>query len=89
MAKRSSKAFPTPEGAGDRKLLADVKKFGWHVIKVAADDEGPAFAYSIGLYHSLQHPEIVTFGLDVTDMHRMINSIGEAVPFPMVQMTRE
>jgi hypothetical protein len=37
MAKRSSKALPTPDGAGDRKLLADVKQFGWHVIKVAAD----------------------------------------------------
>jgi hypothetical protein len=79
MVKWSSKALPTPEGAGDRKLFADVKKFGWHVIKVAPDDEGPAFAYSIGIYHSFQHPEIVIFGLDVTDMHRMINAIGEAI----------
>jgi hypothetical protein len=79
MAQKKPKTFPTPEGAGDRKLLADVKQFGWHVIKVATDDEGPAFAYSIGMYHSFEHPEIVTFGLDVTDMHRMINAIGEAV----------
>jgi hypothetical protein len=79
MVKRTSKALSTPVDDGDRKLLADVKQVGWHVIKVAGDDEGPAFAYSIGLFHSFQHPEIVTFGLDVTDMHRMINAIGEAV----------
>jgi hypothetical protein len=43
------------------------------------DDEGPAFAYSIGLFKSFGHPEVIVFGLDVDLMHRMINLIGEEV----------
>jgi hypothetical protein len=71
--------FPIPTDDHDRKLLADIKEYGWHVIAVPEDEEGPAFAYSIGLLHSLQHPEIIVFGLEVHLMHRMINEIGEQI----------
>jgi hypothetical protein len=63
----------------ERKLVSDIEEFGWHVIKIFEDDEGPAFAYSIGLFKSFSHPEIIIFGLDVHLMHRMINLIGEEV----------
>jgi hypothetical protein len=63
----------------ERKLVSDIEEFGWHVIMIAEDDEGPAFAYSIGLFKNFGHPEIIIFGLDVTLMHRMINLIGEQV----------
>ncbi len=69
--------LPTPTDDIDRKLLADIKEYGWHVIAVPEDEEGPAFAYSIGLFHSLQHAEVIVFGLDVRLMHEMINRIGE------------
>jgi hypothetical protein len=61
----------------ERKLISDIEVFGWHVIMIGEDDEGPAFAYSIGLFKSFSHPEIIIFGLDVNLMHRMINLIGE------------
>jgi hypothetical protein len=63
----------------ERKLVSDIEEFGWHVIMIGEDDEGPAFAYSIGLFKSFRHPEIIVFGLDVNLMHRMINLIGEEV----------
>ena len=61
--------------AAEAKLLADVAKYGWHVMGVTEDDEGPAFAYSIGLYRTWQHPEIIIFGLGHDVMHQMINNI--------------
>jgi hypothetical protein len=76
---RNSAKLPTPADDHDRKLLADVKKHGWHVIAVEADEDGPAFAYSIGLQHTFKHPEMIVFGLDVRVMHSMINGIGEEV----------
>jgi hypothetical protein len=63
----------------ERKLVSDIEEFGWHVIKIFEDDEGPAFAYSIGLFKNFSHPEIIVFGLDVNLMHRMINLVGEEV----------
>ena len=30
----------------------------WHVLKVSALGKGPDWAYSLGLFHNLRHPEI-------------------------------
>lgn len=62
-----------------RKAASDIDEFGWHVVLIPEDDEGPAFAYSIGLFKSFRHPEIILFGLDHGVMHQMINLIGEEV----------
>src|SRR4051812_23358833 len=70
---------PEPADEHDRKLLADVERHGWHVIGVEEDEEGPAFAYSIGLYRSFGHPEVIVFGLPVRVLHRVINAVGEEV----------
>jgi hypothetical protein len=75
----ASNDLPEPHDDHDRKLLADVARHGWHVIGVEEDEEGPAFAYSIGLYHSFKHPEIIVLGLPVDVMHRIINAVGKQV----------
>ena len=73
------RVLPTPIDDYDRKLLTDVQRHGWHVLKIQEDEEGPAFAYSVGLEWSFGHPEIAVFGLDLDLMHRMINEIGEGI----------
>ncbi len=71
--------LPEPADENDRKLLADVEGHGWHVLGVEEDEEGPAFAYSIGLYYNFKHPEVIVFGLPVRVMHLIINAVGEEV----------
>jgi hypothetical protein len=63
----------------ERKLVEDVGTFGWHVIAVEDDEEGPGFAYTIGLHHSFGHPEIIVFGLRMETLFQIVNTIGEAV----------
>ena len=85
VAERASPGEPWQRAAAvleeDRegKLHSDVEEFGWHVVLIPEDDEGPAFAYSVGLFENLGHPEIVVLGLDLDVMHRLINLIGEEV----------
>jgi hypothetical protein len=64
---------------GDIKLLNDIKQYGWHVIKVMEDDKGPGFAYSIGLFKTYNHPEILIVGLNLDLAHTLINNIGEDI----------
>jgi hypothetical protein len=59
----------------DRRLLEDVRDFGWHVVKIAADDTTAGWAFSVGLSVTFDHPEIVVFGLDVDIMHVMIGNV--------------
>ncbi len=62
----------------ERRVIEDVQQYGWHIVGVDADQEGPGFAYSIGLYHRLKQPEIIVFGLsNFKTMAQVINSIGE------------
>src|SRR5262249_7010696 len=62
--------------ASDRKLVSDVRTYGWHVVLVPEDEEGPGFGFSIGFYHTLKHPEVLMFGLELPVTHRIINNIG-------------
>lgn len=71
--------LPQPRDDADRKVLADIASHGWHVIKVQQPDELPGWAFSMGLYHSYGHPEVVLFGLPLERMHTIINVVGELV----------
>lgn len=62
-----------------RQLRSDIKEYGWHVIEVLGDDEVRPWAYSVGVYQSYGHPEIVIFGLDHDVMFGMISAIIDEI----------
>lgn len=57
------------------KIYSDIDSIGWHVIKVPEDFEGPGFAYTVGLFKSYNHPELIIFGLPIEVMHKILNNI--------------
>lgn len=75
----------------DRKCVQDVLRHGVHVVAVgtglcdcsdgdcSADGEGPAFAYTVGLPHHADHPELVVSGLRPELMHCMLNNAAQRV----------
>jgi hypothetical protein len=71
--------LPSPQDDQDRKLLADVANCGWHLIKVPECGSTPGWAFSVGLYHSFEHPEIVLFGLPIDTMHQIINNLVQDI----------
>lgn len=72
-------ALPEAEDDRDRKMLADIARVGWAVLGIPEDDEGPGYAFSIGLYHTYTHPEVILIGLPWDVSYRFINDIGAAV----------
>ncbi len=72
-------ALPEPEDDRDRKLLADIARVGWAVLGIPEDDEGPGFAFSIGLYRTFAHPEVILIGLPWEVSSALINDLGAAV----------
>jgi len=63
----------------DQDLLDTIETHGWAVMKIAAEADGPSFAYSIGLYRTFGHPEIIILGLGSDTAHKLINDVGDAV----------
>jgi len=70
------KRFPKAEDEIERRVVADVKKYGWHVVSIQGDEQGPSFSYSVGLVHTFEHPEIFVMGLSHEVASAFINEIG-------------
>ncbi len=73
------RVLPIARDDDDRQVLRDVAESGCHIVGVLADETGPAYAYSIGLFHNYDHPEILIFGLDHVLMQNLINSMCEEI----------
>ncbi|MGC4037010.1 MAG: DUF4262 domain-containing protein [Chitinophagaceae bacterium] len=65
------------------QLLVETKtniaKYGLQVIMVSGSDYSPSFAYSIGLFETYKHPEIICFGLPNKLGHEIINDVAELI----------
>ena len=58
---------------GETKALADIDRYGCHVIHVAAEGELPPFSYSVGICRSSERPEVVVVGLKQNLAHFVVN----------------
>jgi hypothetical protein len=58
---------------------SNIDKFGLSVITVESTSYCPSFAYSIGLWKTYNHPEIICFGLTKKILHNIINDIAELI----------
>ena len=63
----------------EKKVFDDIEKYGVHVIYIMEDEQGPGFGFSIGLYETYNHPEIIMVGLKHDITHSLINSIADTI----------
>lgn len=63
----------------NKKLTDSIAEHGWHVIKVMEDGPSPEFCFSVGLYKTFGHPEIIIIGLDMDLAHELINLMGDEI----------
>jgi len=68
----------TDELAPDQRLvLEDVEEYGCHIVTIAATEHSPGYAYSIGLWHRFQQPEVVVVGLQDDVAAQLIELVGD------------
>ncbi|MDG4769666.1 DUF4262 domain-containing protein [Solwaraspora sp. WMMD792] len=71
---RESKIKAAGRRAG---LLANIRNYGFHKVGVFSEiPEEPSFSYSIGLYHTRGHPEIIILGLDIETEFAILDTIA-------------
>jgi hypothetical protein len=73
------KQLPEAHSVGERNIVADVTTYGWHVMHVMADSTGPGWSFSIGLFHTFGHPELLVFGLPSNIAQPIINDLGSRI----------
>jgi hypothetical protein len=67
--------------APDAKVLTDIQTEGFHIVGVfpRQDEEGPNWAFSIGLFHSSHHPEVIVCGLSLKTCMSVMSIVGTHV----------
>jgi hypothetical protein len=58
------------------KLTSDIEKYGFGVIMVPQTDYLPSFAYTVGLWKSYKHPELITLGMPIDILHTILNTVA-------------
>jgi hypothetical protein len=73
-------ARPTPRNDYERRVVANVDRFGWHCTSVAASpgEASPAFSYTVGLQHAYGQPEFILFGLSSPVAHGILSTLADA-----------
>jgi hypothetical protein len=64
---------------GKEKALADIEKYGCHVIHVLEDEEGPPFSYSMGVQKTSGVPEVMVIGLKRPIAHFVVSEYNSRV----------
>ena len=61
------------------KIKNNIRDFGLHIIKVLGDENNPPFGYSVGIFETYGHPEILIVGLKLDLIHSLINIIADEI----------
>ncbi|MGY2134866.1 DUF4262 domain-containing protein [Hymenobacter sp. HD11105] len=61
-----------------QELVENIQQHRWLVFNILGDGDAlPPFSYTVGLFASFGHPEVILSGLDHDLAHALLNDIGE------------
>jgi hypothetical protein len=64
----------------EKKMLDDIRAFGLHWLSIFDPENSErVFCYSVGLWHTHNHPEVIIFGLDRTLSGQILNGINRDI----------
>jgi hypothetical protein len=74
-------ADPRQMNAFEKDLVRTVRKFGWQVNSISPreDEEGLAFAYTVGVWKTFGFPEILVFSLPNELLGPLLSDIVEEI----------
>jgi hypothetical protein len=63
----------------DEKLMENVRRYGWQATHILGEGDAPPYSFSIGLYRTFRHPEILVMGLADEVAQAVINNMGSDI----------
>ena len=58
---------------------ANIFEYGWHCVNVIEEDDHPPWSYTIGLYQTWNHPELIVIGRSRATSHAMLKTLADDI----------
>ena len=75
----------------EQRVIDDVANYGCHCVHIMADGEQPPYSFTVGLFQSFGHPELIIFGLKSETSHQILAIVADAAqvntPLDLAQPT--
>jgi hypothetical protein len=60
---------------GERKVLADINECGWSAVNIVEDDGHPPWTFTIGLFETWQHAELIVIGRSRATSYEILKTL--------------
>ena len=81
------------EDESEQKVIDDIAAYGWHCVNILAEGDLLPYSFTVGLFHSYGHPELIIFGLRSEVAHQILAIAADAAksgaPLDLSQPTDE
>jgi len=65
--------------ADERKCIDDVARFGLHIMHIDPGEDDDGFSFSIGLFETFEHPDVIVFGQQDYWRGAMLNALADEI----------
>ena len=69
--------MPRARDKHEQKAVDDVQRYGLHIVNVLEEGDFPGFAYTVGVYRTFEHAEILIYGLRKDRAHQILNDLAD------------
>jgi Domain of unknown function (DUF4262) len=70
---------PVAKDEPERIVLNNISEYGWHCVNVVEDDGHPPWSFTIGLYETWNHPELIIIGRSRATSHEILKTLANDI----------
>jgi len=63
----------------EKIVLSNIAEYGWHCVNIVEDDGQPPWSFTIGLYESYAHPELIIIGRSRATSYEILKTLADDI----------
>jgi hypothetical protein len=63
----------------EKIVLSNIAEYGWHCVNIVEDNGCPPWTFTIGLYETWNHPELIVIGRSRATSHAMLKTLADDI----------
>jgi hypothetical protein len=72
----------------EKRVLDDISEYGWHCVGILPEKDAPPYSFTVGLYHTYHHPELIIFGVKSAVAHKILANAVAGLPVHRLDLSQ-